>query len=132
MRGIDGRERGVHPRPDRRRVDREVLEAERHLVGDEGHDDLVFGILEDARHRPCQLGRARPPGVSPAHLDAPGEPSPVEVRHEPGESAQERRLAASGGAEESDGLARLELEGHVRQGRCPGTRIREREAVDAR
>ena len=53
------------------------------------------------------------PRVEAADLDPAGEAAAVEVRHEPGERAQERRLAAAGGAEQRDDLARVELERDV-------------------
>ncbi len=63
--------------------------------------DLILRVLEDrgdvAGER-CGRGLAR---VEPADDDAAREDAAVEVRHEPGERAQQRRLAA-----EPDGPSR--------------------------
>ena len=57
-------------------------------------------------------GRARA-RVEPGDDDPAGEAAAVEVRHEPGERAQQRRLPGARGAEQRDDLARLELERDV-------------------
>ena len=69
--------------------------------------------------------------VQPADLDPAGEAATVEVRHEPRERAQERRLAAARGAEQRDDLARVELERDVAH-RRHAARVGEREPLDAR
>ena len=71
------------------------------------------------------------PRVEPFDLDPAREAAAVEVRDEPGEGAQERRLAAPGRPEERDDLSRVELERDVPQ-RGRAVRIREREPLDAR
>ena len=71
----------------------EVLEAELELVLDAGHHDLVLGVLEDGRDRPGQVARPCRPRVAAPDLDPPGEPAAVEVRHQAGERAQQRRLS---------------------------------------
>ena len=71
----------------------EVLETELELVLDAGHHDLVLRVLEDARDCAGQVARPRRPRVPPIDLDTPGEASSVEVRHQPGENAQKRRLS---------------------------------------
>jgi len=103
----------VRARPDLLGGDAEVLEPERHLVLHPGHDDLVLRILEDRGHGACKIGGAVRPRVEPGDDDAAGERSPVEVRDETRECAQQRRLAAARGAEKRDDLARLEVEGDV-------------------
>ena len=82
-------------RPDLLRRDGDVLEPERDLVLDARHHDLVLGILEDRRDDPRELGGPVRPRVEAADLDPAREPAAVEVRHEPRERAQQRRLAAA-------------------------------------
>ena len=122
-------ERALDPGPDLVRRDTEVLEAEGDLVRGDGHHHLVLGILEDRRDRAGQLGRARLPGVEPGDDDPALEATAVEVRHEPRERADQRRLARPGRAEQRHDLARLERQRHVSQ-RRRSRRVREREAVD--
>ena len=55
--------------------------------------DLVLGVLEERRDRPGELGRPRAARVAAGDLDAAREAAAVEMRHEPGERAQQRRLA---------------------------------------
>ena len=69
--------------------------------------------------------RDRSPGVAARDLDASLEAAAVEVRDEPGERAQQRRLARARRAEQRDDLARLDRERDVRERRAParpGTR----------
>ena len=100
------------PREDLGRRRAEVLEPERHLVLDPVEDDLVLRVLEERRHRARELGRPLQSRVAAGHLHLAGETPAVEVRDEAGERAQERRLPRAGGPQESDDVARLELEGH--------------------
>src|SRR5579864_9346269 len=95
----DRRERGVHTRQDRGRRRTDVLERERNLRGDAAEDHLVLRILKDGRDRSRELGRPRAACVAARHLDAALETAAVVPRHEPGERADERRLARAGGAE---------------------------------
>ena len=90
---------------------------------DAREDDLVLGILEEGRNRPREIGGARPPRVEPGHLDPACEPPAVEVRNEPGQRAQQRRLPRAGRPEQRDDLARLDLERDVpqRRSRTSGT-----------
>ena len=80
--GADQLQRLVDPRPDVGRRDADVLEAERDLVRDLRHHDLVLRILEDRRDVAGKLGRARLARVAAGHDDAPRERAAVEVRHE--------------------------------------------------
>ena len=89
------------------------------LVRDAGEDDLVLGILEDGRDRAGQLGRPCVARVAAADLDPAVEAAAVEMRNEPGERAQQRRLARPGRPEQRDQLALLELERDVAQRRAP-------------
>ncbi len=132
MGGAERVERGVHARPDLLRRRTEVLEPEGDVVAHERHEDLVLGILEDGRDRSREVGRARRARVAAADLDPTREPPAVEVRHEPGERADERRLPRARRAEQRDDLARLERHGHVGQGGRSDVRIRERQVLDAR
>ena len=111
--GTDRGKRRERARHDLRRRRAEVLEPERHLGEHARQHDLVLGLLEQRRDRAGELGRARRARVAAADDDAPGETAAVEVRHEPGERAQQRRLARARGAEQRDELARLDLERHV-------------------
>ena len=122
-------ERALDPGPDLRRRDAEVLEPEGDLVRDDRHHDLVLGILEDRRDGAGELGRARATGVEPGDDDPALEAAAVEVRDEPGESAEQRRLARAGRAEERHDLSRLERQRDVAH-RRRSRRVREREAVD--
>ena len=87
--------------------------AEGDLVLDAAEDHLVLRILEDGGDDACEIGRPRPARVLSAHLHASLEPSAVEMRDEPGQGADERRLARAGGAEDGDDLPGIELERHV-------------------
>ena len=98
---------------------------------DARHDDLVLGILEHRRDRSRQVGRPGAARVAAGDDDAPGEAAAVEVRHQPGERAQERGLPRAGRAEQGDALARLDRERHVAKGRH-AARVGERQPVDGR
>ena len=115
--GADQLQRLVDPRPDVGRRDAEVLEAERDLVRDLRHHDLVFRILKDRRDVAGKLGRARLARVSAGHDDAPRERAAVEVRHEARQCAQEARLAGSRRPEQRDALSFLDSQRHVAQHR---------------
>ncbi|HEX4929526.1 MAG TPA: hypothetical protein VFV62_02365 [Gaiellaceae bacterium] len=129
MQRVDRVERALDTGPDLPRLDAEVLEPEGDLVRDDGHDHLVLGILEDRGDGAGELGRPRPAGVEPGDDHAPREAPTVEMRHEPGERAEQRRLPRPGRTEQRHDLARLEREGDVAQ-RGRRRRVREREAVD--
>jgi hypothetical protein len=60
-----------------------------------------------------EVGRAVLARVEPADDDTPGERAAVEVRHQPGGGAQERRLATGRQPGDDDELARLDSERHV-------------------
>jgi hypothetical protein len=126
----DRRQRLLHARPDLVRGRAQVLEAEGDLVLDARHDDLVLRILEDRRHRASQLCGPRSSRVEAADLDRAGEAPAVEVRHEPGQRADERRLAGAGRAEHGDDLAGLDRQRHVDE-RSVRARVAVREPVDA-
>jgi hypothetical protein len=125
---LEGRGSAAHDRLGR---DTEVLQAERHLAVDEGHDDLVLRILEERRDRARELGRSCVARVEPVHDHGPGESSPVEPGHEPGERAQQRRLAGAGGPEQRDDLSRRELQRDPVERRATCTRIGEADVVGA-
>ena len=132
MRGADRGERPSRARADQLRRRADVLQPERDLGGHAREHDLVLGILEERRDGSREVGRPRAPGVVAGDLDAAGEAAAVEVRHEPGQRAQQRRLAAAGGAEQRDHLARLEVERDAVQRRCRGLRVGERQLLDPR
>jgi hypothetical protein len=111
--GAHGPEPLGRPASDLGRRGAHVLEPEGDLGAHAREDHLVLGILEEACDGPGKIGRTSPARVEARDLDTAGEASSVEVRHESGERAQERRLARAGGPEEDDHLARLELEGHL-------------------
>ncbi len=108
--GSDRGERFLDAAPDLGRRQAGVLEPEGDLVRDPAHHRLVLGILEDGGDEPDQRGRRRLAGIEAPDRHAPGEDTAVEVRHEAGERAQERRLAAAGRAEEGDVLAVVDRE----------------------
>ena len=71
---------------------------------------MVLGVLEEGSDRARELGGTHTARIHARHLDAAGETPAVEVRHEPGERAQERRLARARRAEQRDNLARVQLQ----------------------
>ena len=121
----------VHARPDLLGRHADVLEAEGDLVRYLGHHDLILRILEHRGDKACEVRRARLPRVDPADDDAAGEHPAVEVRDEPRECAQERRLPGARRAEQGDMLALADLQRHVVQDPRAGT-VGEAEAVDER
>jgi len=132
MGGSDQLERLLDTRPDPLRLGADVLEPERDLVRDLRHHHLVLRVLEDRGDRPGQLGRPCLPCV-PAPDDYPaGEHSAVEVRHEAGERAQQRRLPGAGGPEEHDVLALPQLERDVVERARGIRRIGEAKVLDDR
>ena len=128
---VHGLQRPLDSRPDLGRRGAEVLQSERDLVRGDRHHDLVLRILEDRRSRARKLCGARVTRVEARDDHAPRKAAAVEMRDEPGERPQQRRLAGAGGAEERHHLSRLERERHVSQ-RWRRTRIREREPADRR
>jgi hypothetical protein len=130
--GADGIER-----PRRRRLDpcgrrADVLQAEGDLGLYTREDDLILRILEDARDGSGKLCRPGAPRVHSGDLDAPGENAPVEVRDEPGERAQKRRLPSTRGAEEANDLAGSEVERHRVERRPVGAGVAVRQLPDTR
>ena len=73
-----------------------VLERQRELGAHAAHHDLRLGILEHGAAHGCELARAVFAHVEPADLELALDVAAVEVRHEPAERAQERRLAGAG------------------------------------
>src|SRR6266545_2044827 len=129
--GADGLERDEGAREDLRRRRAEVLEPEGNLVPDPAENDLILRVLEERGDDAGELGGVSDPRVEAGDLHSPGEAAAVEVRHEPRERAEQRRLARAGGPEERYHLARLDPEGHLRQ-RIRHVRVRERQLVDPR
>ena len=127
VRGADGLERRSRAARDLARRRPEVLEPERDLRLDAGEHDLLLRVLEHRRDRSCKVGRAVASRVEAVDLDATGEAAPVEVRHEPGERAEERRLPRARRPEADDELAGLEPERDAVQRGPLRLRIRERE-----
>ena len=129
MERVHREKRSLDARPDLGRRHAEILEPERHLVRRDRHHDLVLRILEDGRNRAGELGWTCAAGVEPGDDDPAGEAATVEVRHEPRERAQQRRLPGARGAKERDDLPNLQLERDAVERRRRG-RVREREAAD--
>ena len=75
--------------------------------------------------------RRRLPRVEAGDRHAPGEDAAVEVRDEPRERAQERRLTASGRTEQRDVLAVVDRQRDAVQHRAPGD-VGEAQVVDLR
>ena len=115
----------LHPARDRRRAPAAVLERERELGAHRAHHDLRLGVLEQRPGDRGQLGRAVLARVEPAGHEPPGELAAVEVRHEPGGGAQQRRLARARAAREHDELARLDRSARRRPAPAapPGIRV---------
>ena len=125
------RERGLlDPARDRRRAPAAVLERERELGAHRAHHDLRLGVLEQRAGDRGQLGRAVVARVEPAGEQPARELAAVEVRHEPGRGAQQRRLARPRPAGEDDELARLDAQRDVGQRRPRGARIRVGDVVE--
>ncbi len=110
--------------------DPEVLEAERDLVLDPRHHDLILGVLEHRGYGAGERGGAVLAGVEARHLDAAAKAPAVEVRDEPREGTEQRRLAAAGRPEQRDDFAGLELKRDVPYGRHAAG-IGERQAADS-
>ena len=110
MLGTDERERFLDARPDLRRLDPDVLEAECDLVRHPAHHDLVLGILKDRGHDSRELGGPGLTRIDSAHDHASGEDAAVEVRDEPCEGTEKRRLPRARRAEQQHVLAVAELE----------------------
>src|SRR6266511_2179562 len=110
MLGADRGERFARATQDLGRTDADVLEPERHLELDARQHDLVIRLLEEGHddsrgRRGTNAGR-----VEARDLDGAREAPAVEVGHEPGERAQQRRLARARRSEQRDELARLDVE----------------------
>ena len=115
------RERGLlDAARDRRRAPAAVLERERELGAHGAHHDLRLGVLEQRAGDGGQLGRAVVARVEPAGEQPPGELAAVEVRHEAGRGAQQRRLARARAAGEHDELARARRAATRRPARAAG------------
>jgi hypothetical protein len=130
--GADGVERLERLRPDLRGRRAQVLEPERDLVLDPGHHDLVLGVLEDGGDGPDEVGRPGTARVEAADDDGPAEPAAVEVGHEPGERAQERRLPAARRAEHGEDLAVGHFHGDVPERGLTRLGVGVRQPVDDR
>ena len=120
------RQRGLlDPARDRRLAPAAVLQRERELRAHRAHHDLRLGVLEQRAGDRGELGRPVLARVQPARHQPPGELAAVEVRHEPGGGAQQRRLAGPRAARDDDELARLDAQRHARQRRPrrPGIRV---------
>ena len=100
----------VDPGPDLGRGPGGALERERDLAVDGEHDRAGLGILEDDARPRADLGRARVTRVESGHAAAAAETAAVEVRDEPAERPQQRRLARAARAREQHELAFGELE----------------------
>ena len=130
MRRAEAVERDERPLMDLVGRGADVLQPESDLGLDAGKDDLVLRILEGDRDGARKVARLRAAGVTADDLHSPGEETAVEVRHEPGEGPQQRRLARSGRAEQADELARPDVEGNVLERRSSRPRIGVREVLD--
>jgi len=130
--GADCGERLVRAAHDVLRSGPDILEPERDLREHAREDDLLLGVLEDAGHRPGELGRPHCSRVEAGNLDAPFEAAAVKVRHEPRKCAQQRRLARAGRAEHGDDLACFDLQGDLAKRRGAGLRVGKREPVGTR
>jgi hypothetical protein len=129
---VDRLERVLGARPDLGRRRAGVLEPEGDLVLDASHHDLILRVLEDGRDRPRELGGSSVTRIASADDDCAPEAPTVEVRNEPSERAQHRRLARAGRSEHDDDLAGTELEGEIPDSRYVCSRVGERETRDGR
>jgi hypothetical protein len=116
---------------DLRRRGSDVLEPEGNLRLDPREDDLILWILEERCHRPGKLRRPGPPRVVSCDLDLARELAAVEVRHQAGQRAEQRRLARAGWAHQGDDLALPDLQRHVTDRRLRSG-VGEREPANAR
>ena len=92
-----------------------ILERERQLRADRAHHDLGLGILEQRADLAGERRRAVLAQIHAADLGAAVEVPAVEVRHEAGRDAEQRRLARRGAAGEHDELALGDLERQLAQ-----------------
>ena len=93
----------------------QVLQRERELGAHRPHHDLRLRVLEQ---RPRDRRDPRRPvlaGVQPAGLDRPRERPAMEVRHQPGGGAQQRRLARARPAGEQHQLPGRNGQRHPRK-----------------
>jgi hypothetical protein len=122
--GVESGQRSALDLPRRRA---RILDAEGHLGQDGTEDDLVLRILEEGGDGAGELGRSGPPGVAAADLDAASETAAVEVRHEAGERADERRLPTARSSSEQNDFTWCYVERDAGERRPIGSAIRERQ-----
>ncbi len=132
MCGADLGERSFCAGHDLARRDTKVFEPEGDLAVDSAEHHLLFGILEDGRNRSGELGRPHDPGVPTLDRDPTFEAAAVKVRHQARQRAKQCRLARTRRAEDGHEFSRIDLDGHVSEGRRTRLRVRERHAGDAR
>ena len=87
-----------------------VLERERELGADRPHHDLRLGVLEERADGAGDRSRALVAGVEAGDRHRTLDLTPVEVRNETADGAQECRLPEPGRTGEDDDLARSDLE----------------------
>ena len=122
----------LRPRHDLRWSGPDILEPEGDLADHEREDDLLFRVLEDAGHRPGELGRRHRPRVASGDLDAALEAAAVKVRNEPCKCAQQRRLAGARRTKHGNDFARLDFQRDIAKRRGAGLRVGECEPVGTR
>ena len=114
------RERGLlDAARDRGRAPAAVLERERELGAHGRHHDLRLRVLEQRPGDGGELGRSVLARVEPVAAQPARERAAVEVRHEAGGGAQERRLAGARPAGEHDELAGLDSSASRRAAPAP-------------
>ena len=90
-----------------------MLERQLQLGAHAAHHHLALGFLEDRAAHRGQLARPVLAHVEPGHLELPARLAAVEVRHEPAERPQQRRLAGARHPGQHGEGPRLELERDV-------------------
>ncbi len=90
-----------------------VLERQRQLGAHAAHHDLGLGVLEDGPADGGQLARPVVAHVEARDRQLAHDLAAVEVRHQPAERAQQRRLARSRLAGQQREAARRQLERDV-------------------
>ena len=103
----------LHRARQRRRRLAAVLERQLELGPHAAHHHLRLGLLEHRAAHGGQLARAVLAHVEPADLELAARLAAVEVRDEPAERAQQRRLARAGQAGQHGERAGLDLERDV-------------------
>ena len=115
---------------DRRRVQTHRLHAVGDLVLDDVRDERRRRVLLDEPDDGREVARSVLGGVESVDGDAARQRAAAEVRHEPVDGAQQRRLAAARGTDDEDELALGDLERDVVEAGSGGAGILHRHVLE--